>query len=61
MDKIKEIKMKDYYDGKYYYISNKKYSEKQIMKYLSAIGFTENESNKYLCQLVCDYLKIGGK
>jgi len=57
MDKIKEIKMKDYYDGKYYYISNKKYSEKQIMKYLSAIGFTEDESRYYLWELKCDYLK----
>jgi len=53
--------MKDYYDGKYYYISNKKYSDKQIMKYLSAIGFTEKESEYYLWKLRYDYLKIGGK
>jgi len=30
--------MKDYYDGRYYYINNKRYSEKETMKYLTTIG-----------------------
>jgi len=48
--------MEDYYDGRYYYINNKKYSEKEIMKYLTTIGFTDNESKEYLYQLNYDYL-----
>ena len=48
--------MKDYYDGRYYYINNKRYSEKEIMKYLTTIGFNEKESRYYLWKLRCDYL-----
>jgi len=48
--------MEDYYDGRYYYINNKKYSEKEIMKYLTTIGFTDNESKEYLYQLNYDYI-----
>ena len=47
--------MKDYYDGKYYYINNKKYSEKEIIKHLTVIGFTEAETREYLRQLRLDY------
>jgi len=48
--------MKDYYDGKYYYINNKKYSKKEIMKHLTTIEFTDSESKEYLYQLNYDYL-----
>ena len=48
--------MEDYYDGRYYYINNKRYSEKEIIKYLTTIGFNEKESKEYLWQLKRDYL-----
>jgi hypothetical protein len=45
----------DSYDGKRYIINKKQYSEKEVIKYLKAIGFNDLETIEYLNLLQLDY------